>query len=142
MQSKVIVFDVDDTLFDTKAGIIVTKAGIIVTIDDVLRKYKKEPIGEDADKYIGQPIKETLIKYKGFIKKEAVEATSMYRRIYVDKYIGMSELYYGMEDSLKILIKDGHILCVAIMKKKATALVNYEISERSGINAKLGRSFR
>lgn len=46
MKNKVIVFDVDGTLFDTKAG-------ITATINDVLSRYKMDTIDDETDKYIG-----------------------------------------------------------------------------------------
>ena len=112
MQNKVIVFDVDGTLFDTKAG-------ITSTINDVLSRYNMDPIDTEADKYIGPPIKQSLIKYKGFMEKDAEEATLMYRSIYINQYISMSKLYDGMEETLQTLISKGYKLCIATMKTKS-----------------------
>lgn len=107
---KVIVFDIDGTLFDTKPG-------IICAIDFVLKAYKSGNVCmEKQDRYIGPPIKESLIKYHGFADDEAEKAVQLYRKIYIDKYITKSEPYEGLAEVLLALKSREYILGIATMK--------------------------
>ena len=86
MKNCCIVFDVDGTLFDTKNG-------IIKTLNYVLKEFGKDAIDpQDEDKYIGPPIKKSLMKYQCMEDMEADEATILYRRNYVECYFG--NFYY------------------------------------------------
>lgn len=110
--NKVLVFDVDGTLFDTKVG-------IIDALNYVLSQYNKSLIEEDMEeKYIGPPIYDSLIKFSKFDADVAKEATSLYRRIYVEKFIQHSVPYCGMEDVLKFFENKGYKLYIATMKTK------------------------
>ena len=110
--SKVVVFDVDGTLFDTKPG-------IIKAINDVLNGFGMGCINAtDEDKWIGPPIRDSFKKISGMSNEQAEEATKRYRRIYTEIYISESFLYEGMENVLNRLKSDGAHLCIATMKTK------------------------
>ena len=112
MKKKVVVFDVDGTLFDTKRG-------IIDALNCVLRSYGEEPIEESkGNKYIGPSIKESLVRLHGFDEKKACEGTEFYRKIYVERFIGKSVAYQGMEKMLIKLKETGCILGIATMKTR------------------------
>ena len=56
---KAIIFDVDGTLFDTRDG-------IIQALNYVLRIHGRSEIKiEDDAKYIGPPIKKSLMEFQG-----------------------------------------------------------------------------
>lgn len=112
MKEKVVVFDVDGTLFDTKRG-------IIDALNCMLRSYGEEPIEEsEENKYIGPSIKESLVRLHGFDEKKACEGTELYRKIYVEQFIGKSVAYQGMEKMLIKLKETGCILGIATMKTR------------------------
>lgn len=109
-KKKVVVFDVDGTLFDTKLGII---QALNYVLHDLGRK--SIPLQEE-NLYIGPPIKDSFIKLQGLDESMAEEATRQFRRVYVEKYIAQSNAYEGMELLLQDLLKDGITLGVATMK--------------------------
>ena len=112
MKKKVVVFDVDGTLFDTKRG-------IIDALNCVLRSYGEEPIEESkGNKYIGPSIKESLVRLHGFDEKKACEGTEFYRKIYVERFIENSVAYQGMVKMLIKLKETGCILGIATMKTR------------------------
>ena len=107
---KVVVFDVDGTLFDTKPG-------IIKTLNEVFSIFGITPISSlDEDKWIGPPVRESFKKYSKMNDEQAEKATQLYRKIYVDKYISDSTLYDGMMAVLGQLKKQNAHVCIATMK--------------------------
>ena len=108
--SKVVVFDVDGTLFDTKPG-------IIKALNEVLNNFGIEFINpSDEDKWIGPPVRNSFISYAGMNAEQAEDATRKYRKIYTEKYITESVLYDGMNEVLGKLKTAGYHLCIATMK--------------------------
>lgn len=107
---KVVVFDVDGTLFDTKPG-------IIKTLNEVLSIFGITSISSlDEDKWIGPPVRESFKKYSKMNDEQAEKATQLYRKIYVDKYISDSTLYDGMAEVLEYFRKMNFLICIATMK--------------------------
>lgn len=109
---RLIIFDVDGTLFDTKKG-------IISALNYVLNQFgeKKIPVNEQ-DKYIGPSVREALKKYNGFSSEKVEEATSLYREVYVQKYISQSEPYPCLEEVMTALQTKGFEIGIATMKTK------------------------
>lgn len=108
--NKVIIFDVDGTLFDTKPG-------IINALNEVLHVFKKSSICLiDEDKWVGPPVRESFKKYALMSEDQAELATKLYRQVYTEKYITNSDLYDGMGVVLKELKNKGYYLCIATMK--------------------------
>ena len=107
---KAIIFDVDGTLFDTRDG-------IIQALNYVLKVHCRSEIKkEDEARYIGPPIKKSLIEFQGMEELEADEATALYRKSYVEKFIGNSIWYDGAVETLKELKDREWILGIATMK--------------------------
>lgn len=107
---KAIIFDVDGTLFDTRDG-------IIQALNYVLKVHGRSEIKkEDEARYIGPPIKESLMEFQGMEELEADKATALYRKSYVEKFIGDSIWYDGAVETLKELKDRGWILGIATMK--------------------------
>lgn len=108
--SKVVVFDVDGTLFDTKPG-------IIKALNEVLHNFGEKCINSnEEDKWIGPPVRNSFITFVGMNAELAEEATKQYRQIYTEKYIAESILYDGMLEVLSKLKETGYHLCIATMK--------------------------
>lgn len=107
---KVIVFDLDGTLFDTKRG-------IIKALNEVLSSFCIKSIdATDEDRWIGPPVRDSFKTFAGMTVEQAEEATKKYRKIYTEKYISESTLYEGLESVLKSFINKGYHLCIATMK--------------------------
>lgn len=109
---KLVAFDIDGTLFDTKVG-------IIKALNETLINFGYEAVDEEEQfKYIGPPIYDSLKKYFMMTDIEARKATDMYREIYVDKYIQESFLYKNVLPVLETLKRNGFKLTIATMKTK------------------------
>lgn len=110
MNKGIIIFDADGTLFDTLPG-------IYAALEDV---YKHFDLGifdrDDGMKYIGPPIKDSLMHYNGLSESVAENATRYYRKVYVEKHIEMSKYYEGAVETLKVLKELGYQLALATMK--------------------------
>lgn len=105
-----IIFDVDGTLFDTRDG-------IIQALNYVLKIYGRSKIKKkDEAKYIGPPIKKSLMEFQDMEESEAKEATSLYRKSYVEKFIGNSVWYDSVVETLIALKEKGAVLGIATMK--------------------------
>lgn len=105
-----VLFDLDGTLTDPKAGITkgvqyaLAKAGIIVEDLDQL------------DCFIGPPLAPSFSEFYGFSEAEAVKAVGAYREYY--SVTGMYEnlLYEGIPELLELLRSQGRKLVVATSK--------------------------
>lgn len=107
---KVVIFDVDGTLFDTKAG-------IIKTFNYVLERFDKNEITENEEsRFIGPSVRQSFINLVGLDEKDAEIATRMYRKIYVEKFVTSAILYDGVDETLQTLLNKGFKLCIATMK--------------------------
>lgn len=107
---KLVVFDVDGTLCDTKNG-------IIAALNFVYQDFGYAQIPkEEEDRYIGPSVYKSFCEIGGMNSAMAAEATKEYRRIYVDKYITESKLYGGVRETLSCL-QERHVwLGIATMK--------------------------
>ena len=82
----------------------------------VLNEFGKQSIPfENENSYIGPSVKESFIQLHNFSESEANEAASMYRKSYVERYLGQSNLYPKVYETLEKL-KINNILCIASMK--------------------------
>lgn len=107
---KTAIFDVDGTLVNTHDG-------IIHTIREVLEDLDLSYSG-DYDLWIGPPVKKSFMEFCGLDENRADEATHLYRKKYVEKYITESYLYPGMIVTMDELKNRGVRLAVATMKTK------------------------
>lgn len=110
MRYKTVIFDVDGTLFDTSPG-------IYKCIRFVLKSMNyPEPEEKQLRKFIGPPVFESFSKICKMSDEEAQRATQMYRSAYVERFIGFSKLYEGMDGLLKKLKSNGVKTGIATMK--------------------------
>lgn len=112
-RKKLVVFDVDGTLFDTKIG-------IQAALNWVLNYYGIDSIQEnEINKFIGPSIFTCFKEFYRFDDEKAYEAMALYRKIYVEKYIQLSNPYKGSFDVIIALKKQGVSLAIATMKTKS-----------------------
>lgn len=110
MKYKTVIFDVDGTLFDTSQG-------IFDCIRFVLESMKYPQLEEQQlRKFIGPSVFDSFMGICGMSSEEAQKATQIYRSSYVDKFIGCSRLYDGMDVLLKELKSNGVKIGIATMK--------------------------
>ncbi|OAA86843.1 HAD-IA family hydrolase [Clostridium ljungdahlii] len=97
MKYKYILFDLDGTITESKAGITksvqyaLKKFGIIVESLDLLEKF------------IGPPLKYSFSEYYGFDENKSLEAVKYYREYFEKKGIMENKVYDHIEDLLKQL---------------------------------------
>lgn len=111
---KTILFDLDGTLTDSGEG-------IINCVIYALEYYNLPiPSREELRVFVGPPLPETFVKF-GVKPENAVEAEDVFRERFVP--IGMYEnkLYPGVEELLRTLHAEGHILCIATSKPESMA---------------------
>lgn len=105
-----ILFDLDGTLSDPKAGI----TGCV--------QYALKALGieePDADKlepFIGPPLKDSFRDFYGLNEEQADFAVQKYRERFKDQGIFENTLYPGMKELLKRLKEAGCVLAVASSK--------------------------
>lgn len=110
MNKGIIIFDADGTLFDTLPG-------IYAALEDMYKHFNLGIFNSDEGmKYIGPPIKDSLMHYNGLSESAGEIATQYYRKVYVEKYIDMSDYYEDAEETLKTLKECGYQLALATMK--------------------------
>lgn len=110
MKKRFLLFDLDGTLTDPKAGI--TKSvqyslgffGINVSDPD------------DLIPFIGPPLRDSYKKLYFFSDDEAEKAVEKYREYFVGKGIFENEIYEGIDDLLKIQYQNGKKLIIATSK--------------------------
>ena len=107
---RYILFDLDGTLTDPKAG-------ITRSVQYALRKCGVEV--EDADTlcpFIGPPLRESFKRFYGFDDIGAEDAVAKYREYFSDKGIYENAIYDGAEELLKKLKTVGKIIILATSK--------------------------
>lgn len=108
--SKVIVLDVDGTLFDTQEG-------ILQAFNYVLKEQDKPLLRkQEISKYIGPSVKNVFMKFYEVAEKEADEMTKQYRKVYVEEFIGYSTIYDNWIEAINTLRKNEYKVCIATMK--------------------------
>lgn len=125
-KKKVIIFDIDGTLFDTKEG-------IVKAFNYALSVMKKDKLAaEEESKIIGPSVRTSFEKIALLEGADIEKATSLYRGYYVDKCIGSSQLYEGARAVLDELYNRGYVLGIATMKTmpQVTRLLDATIGHR------------
>jgi phosphoglycolate phosphatase len=148
MKKRVVLFDLDGTVTDPKAGI--TRSV----------RYSLESFGitvEDPDSltaFIGPPLAESFKKLYGFDDAQAERAIAKYREYFAPKGIFENTLYDGMDVLLRRLSEKGVVLAIATSKPAVFAeriLSHFEIdayfsfvsgSELDGRRVKKGEVIR
>lgn len=107
---KVVLFDLDGTLTDSREGICKSVQNAFVKLG------RKVPSLKELECFIGPPLKTSFREFYGIVGEEADRAVAYYRERYsvVGKYENMP--YDGIADMLKALRDAGYILAVASSK--------------------------
>jgi phosphoglycolate phosphatase len=106
IKAKILLFDLDGTLTDSKQGII---NSVRYTLDKM--KLKENDI--NLELLIGPPLSESFEKYFGLDNKTARYAVSVYREYYAVKGIFENKVYPGIPDLLQNLNNnDKTLACV------------------------------
>ena len=109
--AKIIFFDLDGTLTDSKQG-------IINSIRYTLDKMKLEENHINLEQFIGPPLSESFEKYYGLDNKTARHAVAVYREYYTVKGIFENRVYPGISELLKNL-KENNKTLVCVTSKAA-----------------------
>lgn len=121
---KVILFDLDGTIMNTKEGI--TKCAAYA-----LEFYGIPVANPDSlEFFIGPPLHKSFQEFYGFDEEKAVAAAAKYRERYKDIGVFECEPYPGMEACLRQLHEDGYKLGVATSKPEVFAI---KIMEKFGL---------
>ncbi len=114
---KLIIFDLDGTLFNTKPGII---KAIVKTLDD---NGLEKPSEEVCDTFIGPPIEDSFVRVYNVSREESARLSNDFRSCYgEDDYLYQTEEYEGMRETLSELKKRGMKLALATYKKEWMAV--------------------
>lgn len=115
-----ILFDLDGTLTDPGEG-------ITNSVAYALKKYGIV-VGDKTTlyKFIGPPLIDSFMKYFGFPRTQAVEATEFYREYFAVAGIFENRVYPGIEELLKKLHSAGKKLILATSKPEEFAVAILE----------------
>ncbi|MEO0075091.1 MAG: HAD hydrolase-like protein [candidate division WOR-3 bacterium] len=111
LKSKILLFDLDGTLTDSKQG-------IINSIRYALNKMKTPENNINLELMIGPPLSESFEKYFGLNNKTARNAVAIYREYYAVKGIFENKIYPGIPELLQKLKSSGKTL-VCVTSKAA-----------------------
>ena len=110
---KLVIFDLDGTLFNTKPGIM---KAIMKTMDET---GLERPSEEICDSFIGPPIEDSFVRVYGVSREETKKLSNQFRGYYgEDDYLYQTEEYEGMRETLSELKKRGMKLALATYKKE------------------------
>lgn len=114
MDYKVVLFDLDGTLTDSKEG--VTKC-----VQYALSTYGIEASLEELIPFVGPPLDDSFMRYFDFTKEKADEAIKRFRSRY--EKIGLFEnaAYEGIEEALRHITQKGIKVAVATSKPEVFA---------------------
>lgn len=113
---KSIIFDLDGTLMNTRAG-------ILKCLDCVVEKHGYPPIPEERkQKFIGPPMFQSLKREYGLPDEEAYAAAQEFRDLYANEYYLGARTYPMMRAMLSALRHEGSRLCVATYKREDVAV--------------------
>jgi phosphoglycolate phosphatase len=113
---KLIIFDVDGTLLDTREG-------VLDSVRDVVKKYNMEELPLDTLRtFIGPPIQNSLEKHYGVTGDKLQEMTDYFRDRYKSNNLFKAVPYDGIFDVMKLLRDRGIKIAVATYKREDYAL--------------------
>ncbi len=107
---KVVLFDLDGTLTDSREGICKSVQNAFIKLG------RPAPTLKELECFIGPPLKTSFREFYGIVGEEADRAVAYYRERYsvVGKYENMP--YEGIATMLQALKDEGYILAVASSK--------------------------
>lgn len=105
-----ILFDLDGTLTDPKAGI--TRSVQYALLHFGVRVDNPD----ELIPFIGPPLRDSFIQYYGFSNDEAEQAVAKYREYFAEQGIFENELFDGMDALLRTLRQSGRTPAVATSK--------------------------
>lgn len=108
---KIILFDLDGTLTDSKQG-------IINSIRYTINKLQLAEKDINLELFIGPPLAESFEKYFGLDRQMARHAVSVYREYYAVKGIFENKLYTGILELLKKLKENNKTLVCVTSKAR------------------------
>lgn len=115
-ERRVIIFDYDGTIADTKAG-------IVATATTVLREWGLGPKElSRVDELIGPPFPQAFELVFGLSHEDAAEVTRRYRAIYTQLGVEAWPAFPGVRELLEELHAEGRYLAIASSKK--ASLIN------------------
>ncbi len=113
---KVILFDLDGTIMNTKEGI--TKC--VAYALDYYGIHVDNP--DSLDFFIGPPLHRSFQDFYGFDSEKAAQAAAKYRERYKEIGVYECEPYPGMIDCIRQLSERGYVLGVATSKPEVFAI--------------------
>ena len=124
MRFSTVVFDLDGTLLDTAPG-------VVKAVEYTIKKIGHPPLSNETIlKFIGPPIKDSLMKYCNLTELLAAEATAIFRNRYSTVDLYQADPYEGVFDMLKKIKNDGSKIGVATYKREDYAI---KLLEQKGI---------
>lgn len=115
MKKKYVLFDLDGTLTDSQEG-------IMNSIEYALDSFGIQVEDRAALRpWLGPPLVDSLMKYHGFDREQALKGVEKYREYFDIKGIFENRVYDGMEGLLSGLQAEGYILMTATSKPEVAA---------------------
>jgi len=112
---KVVVFDLDGTLTDSKVG-------IANSIRYAFRRLSiKEPNNDEVLSFLGPPLHESFSRYASLSGDTLTKAVDLYREYFRERGMFENEVYSGVTTLLSDLRQTGHRLAVATSKAETFA---------------------
>lgn len=105
-----IMFDMDGTLIDPKAGMSKSIQYALSQFDIIENDLSK------IERFIGSPQKESYMKYYAFTEEQALKAVDFYRSYYKEFGIKQNKVYAGVKKLLESLKKKKMTLAIATLK--------------------------
>lgn len=127
-----VLFDLDGTLVDSGEGI--TKS-----VQYALSRFGIEAQTSELFGFIGPPLVDSFMRFYGFSKEKAGEATDFYRERYRVKGVYENKVYPGIPELLKELQAHGVVTAVATSKPEIFAnTVTDDMGLKPCLNAVFG----
>ena len=116
MKAEFIIFDLDGTLFNTKAG-------IIAAIKRAVKEEGLKQLSDDEyDTFIGPPIEKTFARVYGLSDEEGLRVAQVFRGFYgQDEYLLQTSEYPDMRNVLIKLKERGIKTALATYKRETMA---------------------
>ena len=119
--NKLIIFDFDGTIIDTKQGII---SGATYALDKMGMKNESY---ENLYRFIGPSLRYSFKEYYHFDDENVIEAINYYREYYFKDGIYEAKLYDGIVALLSDLVSEGITLAIASAKYQIAVEKQLEI---------------